>query len=89
MLIGTYLVYHRDSIVKWASNKIEDNKRRKIKKENKEGLKNAIKKIKPKKPKIDLNLKSTTSFKEKLKLFNEKRNKKPKKMNKKEYIEIK
>ena len=85
LIIGFYLVYNRDHIVKNIGENIEFRKRERRKKENKEALKTTIKHITPKSNRIKLNIKPKINIKEKVKnTFSKKRN-----GEKKDYIEIK
>ncbi len=87
IIIGLYLVFNRDKLVKKISEKIEDCKRKKLKKENKSALKTTLRKITPQQNKIKLNIKPKETIKEKFHKIKHKLKKKDSKT--KEYIEIK
>ncbi|MCA9497188.1 MAG: hypothetical protein KC589_09660, partial [Nanoarchaeota archaeon] len=87
--IGFYFLFNRDKLVKRLSDWIQDKKRRKIKKENKDGLKHTLSKLKSKeKKRIKLNIGGNEAIKDKMKNFKSKFQSK-KENEKKEYIEIK
>ena len=86
MLIGVYLVYNRDNMVKYFSEKIEEKRRKSIRKNDKEGLKTTLKRITPKNKNLKLKITGKTSFKDKISNFKEKIKKEKKE--KKDYIEI-
>lgn len=86
--IGLYIVLNRDELVKTLSNSIHERKRKKIKEDNKLGLKTTLRKITPKNKKIKFNIKTKTTLKEKVSGVKKKINGKNKKVPQK-YIEIK
>ena len=85
LFVGIYLVFNRDKIVKIVSERVEKNKRKQVKKENKVGLKTTLKKITPKRNVISV--KGKVSVKERLQGVKSKFKKQDKE--KKEYLEIK
>lgn len=89
VLIGLFLVFNRDKLVKFISDKLHDNKIQKTKKQNKQGLKNTLSRITPK-PKRDIKLSiKETGFKSKVASLKTKMNSKKNTKNSQEYIEIK
>ncbi|MCA9460409.1 MAG: hypothetical protein KC550_07725 [Nanoarchaeota archaeon] len=87
--IGFYFIFNRDRLVKKLSDKLQDTKRKKIKKENKDGLKHTLSKLKSKeKKRIKLNIGGKEAMKDKIKNFKSKF-KSEKNSKQKEYIEIK
>jgi len=88
ILIGLYLVFKRDEIVKVISTKLQEKKLKTRKAENKANLKSTIRKITPK-PKRNISLKigGSLTLKDKYHNLKNKFNKKTKKSQ--EYIEIK
>lgn len=87
LLIGSYVAYNRDDLLKKLSNKVYDIKRQKIKKDNKDGLKRTISKIGTKKRNLKLKIGEKNTLKEKINNFKEKIKNKNKP--KKDYVEIK
>lgn len=86
ILLGVYLVFNRDNIVRQISDRLEDNKRKKLKKNNQDGLKTTLKRIKPKNKNLKFTITNKTTFKEKMNNAKSKFKKKDKK--EKDYIEI-
>jgi len=86
-IIGLYIVLNRDRLVKQLSEKIQDKNRKKIKSNNKTGLKTTLREITPKNTKLKFNIKTKSSIKEKAQKIKSKINKTTKKQNN-EYIEI-
>jgi uncharacterized membrane protein YbhN (UPF0104 family) len=89
LIIGIFLVYKKEKIIKWLSEIIYERKRRNLKKQNKEAHKNTLKKIVPKKRDIKFNVGGKVAFKDKVK--NWKNKILPKKKTEKkgpDYIEI-
>lgn len=92
LIIGTFLVYNRDKLVKLIGNHLQDKKRKKNKVDNKKGLKSTLRRITPqKKSNLKLNIKEKIPLKEKIQNFKKKIKKDKSKINKKkvEYLEIK
>jgi len=88
-IIGVYLVYNRDELTQKISEKLENKKRKKLKKENKEGLKTTLRRISPKNKRFKLNIKTKETINEKIIKIKKKLTKKGKKnKNSPEYIEI-
>lgn len=87
-VVGLYIVLNRDKLVKKLSDLIQERNRKKIKKDNKDGLKTTLRKITPRNRNIKFNIKTKTSLKEKVKKVGNKISKKKTK-SKKGYIEIK
>ena len=85
LFIGVFLVFKRDHIVKVFSEKLDENKRVRIKEGDKSGLRTTLKRITPKNKKLKLNIKGKTSLKERIEKMKRNVNK-----NKKgpDYIEI-
>lgn len=89
ILIGLYLVFNRDKLVKYISDKLHEKEIKKRKKQNKEGLKSTLTRITPKpKRNIKLSIKET-SFKSKITGIKTKFTPKNKTKKTQDYIEIK
>lgn len=87
-LIGIFLIYNRNCLVKKINDIYQDYNRSKYKQNSKEGLKNTIKRITPKNKRLKLDIKGKLSIKEKAQKLKD-RLKKDNNSNKKEdYIEI-
>lgn len=86
VVLGIFLVYNRDNLVKKISEHLEDKRRKKIKRENKSGLKTTLRKITPKEKKIKFTIKGNKTPKEKISKF---KNSFKSKKNKDKYVEIK
>jgi len=86
LFIGVYLVLNRDKLVTYISHYLYERERKKLKKQNKEGLKKTIRRLVPKRRKIKLNIKEKVSLRDKMKKIKKKFQKKDK--NKPDYIEI-
>lgn len=94
-LLGIYLVFNRDELVKKISEQIDFRKRKNIKKADKSNLRTTLRKITPRNKNLKLNIKSKISLKERIQKVKKKfieLNQDPKDKKKKEkpdYIEIK
>ncbi len=86
ILIGVYLVFNREKLVRLIDSKLQDKKREKYKEKNKEGLKTTLRTITPKNKKLKLNIGGKTTIKEKFNFIKEKLSKK--KGKEKEYLEV-
>ena len=88
VILGLYLVFNKERILRYLSERISEKNRKKIKEQNKLGYQKTMKRIVPKKKKkFEMNIKNKLSFKEKIKKL---KNKFKKKENRKNtYIEIK
>lgn len=71
LLLGLYLVFKRDKMVKKLSEYIHERKRKKVKESNVSGLNTTLRRITPKNKRLTLNIKGKISFKEKFKKFKE------------------
>ncbi len=90
LLVGIYSVFKRDEIVKKISEKLDSNKKKKMKKDDKYGLKSTLRRITPRNKKLKFNIKNKTTLKEKIDNFKSKfkpEEKDPKKK-KPDYIEL-
>lgn len=87
LMLGLYLVYNRDNIVKFISEKMEERRRKEMKRNDKHGLNSTLKKISPKNKNLKLKITGKTSIKEKIQNLQYKVKKDKK--TEKEYIEIK
>lgn len=71
VLIGVYLVFHKDKIIKKISLYLHDKKVKNNKREGKEGLQRTLKRISPKNHRLKLKIKGKVSLKEKIEGFKE------------------
>jgi len=86
-IVGLYIVLNRDRLVKQLSELIQEKNRKKIKSNNKTGLRTTLREITPKNTKLKFNIKTKSTIKEKAQKFKAKMNKKNKKQSN-SYIEI-
>lgn len=96
LLVGIYFVLNRDELVRRVSEKLEERKRKTIKKTDVSNLKTTLRKITPKNKRLKLNITSKvplreriSNFRNNLKQKNEKVDSKGKKKVRPDYIEIK
>ena len=87
-IVGLYIVINRDKLVKQISEIMHEKNRKKIKTENKLGLKSTLRNITPKNTKLKLNITPKISIKEKAKTIKSKLTKKKVNNKKQGYIEI-
>ena len=83
LFIGIFLIFKKDMLIKKISDMIQESKRQKVKKENKDGFEQTMRRITPKKKMNIINVK--TPFKDRVKNLRKKFGKKGKEV---DYIEI-
>ena len=85
VVLGVFLIFYKDHFIKHISDSVQENKVKKVKKDNKEGYQKTMRRITPKKKRNIINVKAP--IKEKVQNLKKKFKKKDSK--KQEYIEIK
>lgn len=88
LIVGVFMVYNRDKIVRYLSAKISERERKNNKRESKDSLKETIRRIVPRQKKVVLNIKPKFSFKEKMMSIKRKISSKPNDKSE-EYLEYK